>query len=128
MLKVTYTENGLHLERLKETIEDWITLRVIFALRTGQRLILEANTASVLFPVHPFDEAALEVAILHEDSGIVAMTICDADHIEVSIQGTWVTFHSEEEGIFIAQLHPQTEHILLHLWQTAHCPTFPLRR
>lgn len=128
MLKVTYTESGLHLERLNETLEDWITLRVILALRTGHRLMLEASTASVLFPVHSLDEAALEVAILQEDSGIVAMSICDADHLEVCVQGTWVTSSSDEEGIFIAQLHSCTEQILWQLWQVAHRQTFPLRR
>jgi hypothetical protein len=128
MLKVTYTESGLHLERLQETLEDWITLRVILALRTGHRLMLEASTASILLPVHSLDESALEVAILQGDSGVVAMSICDADHIEVCIQGTWVTSSSDEEGIFIAQLHARTEQILLQLWRAAHRQTFPLRR
>ncbi|WP_416666553.1 alr0857 family protein [Egbenema bharatensis] len=128
MLKVTYTESGLHLECLKESLEDWITVRVLLALRTGHRLMLEASTASILLPVRSLDDAALEVAILQEDSGVMSLSICDADHMEVCISGTWVTSNSEEEGIFMAQLHAPTEQILFQLWQTAHRQISPLRR
>jgi hypothetical protein len=128
MLKVTYTESGLHLECLEESLEDWITVRVLLALRTGHRLMLEASTASILFPVRSLDEAALEVVILQEDSGVVAMALCDADHIEICVAGTWVTSSSEEEGIFIAQLQAHTQKILYRLWQTAHRQISPLRR
>jgi hypothetical protein len=51
MLKLTYTETGFRLERLAQSLEEWVQGRVILALRVGQSLLVEPSTASFLLPV-----------------------------------------------------------------------------
>ena len=128
MLKATYTESGLHLEHLNESLEEWITLRVVLALRTGQRLLLETNTASILLPADLVNSSALETFARYDDA-IVSLCLCDAEHVEICIQGTWVTSSSDEaEGVFVAVLNPRIEQLLYQLWHAAQNQTSPLWR
>ncbi|NJO80330.1 MAG: hypothetical protein HC827_18680 [Cyanobacteria bacterium RM1_2_2] len=118
MLKVTYLESGLYLESLQETIEDWIALRVLLALRLGQRLVVERSTASLLLPIDLVKTAGLEAMTRHEEA--VTITVCDANDCEVCLQGSWISSSTDEtEGVFIAALNPAIEQVLLKLWQTS---------
>jgi hypothetical protein len=118
MLKVTYLESGLYLEFLQETIEDWIALRVVFALRLGQRLVLERSTASLLLPTDLVKTSGLEAALRHEEG--VTLAVCDLNDLEVSLQGTWVSSSMDEtEGVFVAALNPAIEQVLLQVWQAS---------
>lgn len=128
MLKVTYTESGLHLEHLNESLEEWITLRVVLALRTGQRLVFETTTASILLPANLVNSSPLRTIARHDDA-IISLTWCDAEQIEICIQGTWVTSSSDEaEGVFVAVLNPKLEQMLCQLWHVAQNQTSPLWR
>lgn len=129
MLKVTYTESGLHLEHLTQSLEEWIARRVVLALRTNQRLIIEHSTASILLSAGLNELAVLETAAHRETIDNIKLSACDNEHVEVSLEGIWVTSSSDEaEGIFIAILAPKTEQILFHLWQLSQRETFPLWR
>jgi len=50
MLKLTYTENSFYLERLAGSLEEWVTARVMLALRAASSLWVESSTASFLLP------------------------------------------------------------------------------
>jgi len=50
MLKLTYTDVGLHLERVPIPLEATVALRVILAMRTGSTLYAEPGRASFLLP------------------------------------------------------------------------------
>lgn len=129
MLKVAYTESGLHLERLSQSIEEWIALRVVLALRTSQRLILEHGRASILLPVALANLSTLKSILHPEDVETVTLSICDAEFVEVSLLGTWISTHVDEtEGTFVASLSPSVELTLLRLWQESQTCTFPLWR
>ncbi|MBW4464806.1 MAG: hypothetical protein KME07_05115 [Pegethrix bostrychoides GSE-TBD4-15B] len=118
MLKVTYLENELYLEYLHTTVEDWIALRVILALRTGQRLMVEQMTASVLLPISLLERSALVNLARREDQ--VDLVQVDDDDMEVSLVGSWVSSGQQEaEGVFVATLSPSVEHLLAQLWQMA---------
>lgn len=118
MLKVTYLENELYLEYLHTTVEDWIALRVILALRTGQRLLVEQMTASVLLPIALLERSALVNLARREDQ--VDLVQVDDDDMEVSLVGSWVSSGQQEaEGVFVATLSPSVEHLLAQLWQMA---------
>lgn len=119
MLKVTYLESGLYLEFLQETIEDWIALRVVLALRLGQRLVVERSTASLLLPINLVKVSGLETVLRHEKA--VTLTVCDVNDMEVSLQGTWISSSADEtEGVFLAALEPVVEQVLLQVWQASH--------
>lgn len=129
MLKVAYTESGLHLERLSQSIEEWIALCVVLALRTSQRLVLEHGHASILLPVALVNLPTLKSFLQPKDVEAVTLSLCDEEFIEISLLGTWITTRADEtEGTFIANLSPKVETTLLRLWQESQTCTFPLWR
>lgn len=118
MLKVTYLESGLYLEFLQETLEDWIALRVLLALRLGQRLVVERSTAALLLPIDLVKTSGLEAAM--QDQEAVTMAVCDASDLEICLQGTWISSNADEtEGVFLVALNPAIEQVLLQVWQAS---------
>ncbi len=118
MLKLTYLESGLYLELLSESVEDWLALRVVFALRMGDRLVAERTTASLLLPIDLFQRSSLEKLVRQEEGVWSAQG--DADHIEVSLTGTWIASDEEDsEGIFVTTLNPVLESLLFQIWQAS---------
>ncbi len=119
MLKLTYTETGCRMEYLTQSLENWVTTRVILALRSATSLIVEPTTASFLLPANlPYLED-LEAAIEGQQVEIlIAQT--EPDYVEVSLAGTWVTSESEsEEGIFVVAMSQREEFFIYQLWQDA---------
>lgn len=122
MLKVTYLESGLYLEHLQETVEEWITLRIVLALRTGDRLVVERSTASLLLPIGLVKRSGLESVAQQEDAMLLSQV--DPDYMEISLQGTWISSSEQStEGVFITMLHPTIELVLFNLWQTTQVST-----
>jgi len=122
MLKVTYLESESYLEYLHSTVEDWIALRVVLALRTGQRLTVERMAASVLLPVSLIERSALVNLARRNEQ--IDITQVDDDYVEVCLSGTWLSSHDQDhdqdtEGVFVATLSPSVEHLLVQLWQMA---------
>lgn len=129
MLKVAYTESGLHLEHLSQSVEEWIALCVVLALRTNQRLILEHNCASILIPIASANLSTLKSMLQPEDTETINLSVCDTEFIEVSLMGIWITSHADAtEGMFVANLSANTELTLLRLWQESQSRMFPLWR
>jgi hypothetical protein len=129
MLKVAYTESGLHIERLHQSVEEWIALRVILSLRTDRRLMIEHGNASILLPISLAGLPALEANLRPREAEAIALSLCDDDFVEVSLQGTWISSClSEAEGIFVVALSPRTELLLFQLWQESQVQTFPIWR
>lgn len=128
MLKITYTEMGLHVELLPESIEEWLTIRTLLSVRAGQQLVLEPCTASLLLRADLPNGRDLESMARTEPRGAIALSIGDADHIEVTLRGTWVSSHpNQAEGVFVATLRDRTESLLVTLWTQSQTQTSPLR-
>ncbi|MFB2891386.1 alr0857 family protein [Aerosakkonemataceae cyanobacterium BLCC-F50] len=120
MLKLTYTENGFNLERLAQSLEDWVTARVILSLRAGWHICVEPSTASFLLPADLPGIERLEIEARREDSEIVSVSACDVDYVEISLRGSWVSATSEsDEGVFVVTMSDRTEFFLFKLWQQA---------
>jgi hypothetical protein len=117
MLKLTYTENNFFLERLTDSLEKWVTTRVLLSLRVGTSIVVEPSTASFLMPV--VADTLVELKKLQKDSPeLISLIPCDGEYIEVCLEGTWVTSSQEnEEGIFICALGDFTESCLEKIWQ-----------
>ncbi len=129
MLKITYTEMGLHIEPLPKSIEEWLTVRTLLSLRAGQQLVIEPCTASLLLRADlPNGRRDLEAAAIAETTGAIALSIGDVDHIEVTLRGTWVSSHPNQgEGVFVTTLGDRTELLLVALWSQSQGHTSPLR-
>ena len=122
MLKLTYTENGFYLEHLAQPLEEWIMARVILALRAGTSFCVEPSTASFLLPSNLPQLHHLERKREGEDA--IALSVCDAEYIEVSLQGTWMTSDAEgSEGIFVTSMSYGVEFFLFKLWQESQTRT-----
>lgn len=129
MLKFTYTETGTHLERLAQLPEELVALRVLLALRVGQRVLVEPSTASFLLPANLPGVHRLEAIAYRDDAELIDVCDCDFEFVEVTLRGTWISSSSEaEEGVFIVVMSDRTEFILAKLWQEAQACTSCQRR
>ncbi len=122
MLKFTYTETGLFIERLDQSLEELISRRILLAMRLGQFLIVEPGTATFLLPLGITPWRWLE-----DLTDTLSLCFCDEDSVEVSLTGTWIAQDRDRaEGIFLSEISDRAETILLKLWHDAYvCGTIP---
>ncbi|MBW4492026.1 MAG: hypothetical protein KME26_02850 [Oscillatoria princeps RMCB-10] len=125
MLKFTYTETGLQIERLTQSVEELVALRVILAMRIGQSLCVEPTTASFLLPAGLPELHQLEVEARKEAAEALALCPADAEFVEVSLRGTWLAADPQgAQGVFVTALCPRTEFFLLKCWLEAQTCAF----
>ena len=121
MLKLTYTETAFHMERLTQSPEQLVWLRVMLAMRVGQPILVEPSAAAFLLPRSLSAIELLEEAIQQHQSEAIALCVADAESVEVSLSGTWITVDPDQEnGIFVTVLSDRTEYLLFKLWQEAY--------
>ncbi|MEL7039159.1 MAG: alr0857 family protein [Cyanobacteria bacterium J06592_8] len=123
MLKLTYTETAFHMERLTQSPEQLVSLRVRLAMRVGESILVEPSSAAFLLPRHSPLLPMLEDALQQHNSDAIAMCVADQESVEVSLTGTWITMDlnaEEENGVFITVLEEYTENLLFKLWQEAY--------
>ena len=119
MLKLTYTDNNFYVEHLSESLEDWLTKRVLLCLRAATSIYVEPSTASFLIPADlPYWTNLRTLQV--EDGPTIELNTCDAEYLEVSLKGTWMTSkENSDEGVFVCVLGETTEMMLNQLWQDA---------
>lgn len=121
MLKLTYTDNGFHLEQLSTSLEDWLTTRVLLSLRSGTRLSIEPSTAAFLLPLDVPYLNELEILIEAENPDLIELFQCDGEAIEVALEGNWITYgEDKEQGIFICTLSERSESFLYQIWKESY--------
>lgn len=128
MLKFTYTETDVQLERLKTSPEELVAQRVTLAMRVGRSICVEPTQASFLLPKQASGLVELEAQICREPHQEVSLCVADADFIEVSLRGTWIAENAQTcEGVFVSAMSPGCETLLLQLWQAARSDASCLR-
>jgi hypothetical protein len=125
MLKLTYTENSFCLECLTQSLEDWVTTRLKLALRSGSSLFVEPSTAAFLLPADLPYLVDLETLRHSDREDLLEIVPCDAESVEVVLQGTWLASSPEsEEGIFVCAMRKRAEWFLYQLWQEVEAEAF----
>lgn len=120
MLKLTYIETGFYLEHIAKSLEEWVQGRVILALRVGECLCIEPSTAAFLLPADLPGVDTLAIEVRRQAPEFIILSVCDAEYIEVSIKGTWVSSDTDSnEGVFVAAMSHSIEFFLLKLWQAS---------
>jgi hypothetical protein len=120
MLKLTYTELGLHLERLSQSPEELIARRAILALRLGHSLHLEPSRAAFLLPADLVELPRLEAVARREGGDVIALCPACEDYVEVSLRGMWMAPEVDaHEGTFITVMSDRLEVLLHKLWQVS---------
>ncbi|MBW4525980.1 MAG: hypothetical protein KME18_12405 [Phormidium tanganyikae FI6-MK23] len=127
MLKLTYTEFGLHLERVTVSLETLVAQRVVLALRMGQTLHVEPSRAAFLLSIEVPGFAELEKLVRLERVATVTIVPVDDQFVEVSVQGNWVANTADaHSGMFVTVLSDQTEFFVYKLWQATQLQASPL--
>ncbi|MEH1946226.1 MAG: alr0857 family protein [Nostoc sp.] len=120
MLKLTYTESSFDLECVTLSLEEWVAQRVILALRVGQSFCIEPTTASFLLPVDLPGVEVLRAEVKRDDREIIALCACDAEYLEVTLRGSWLSASSKDSvGVFVTAMSDRAEFFLHKLWQEA---------
>lgn len=123
MLKLTYTETGLHMERVAAPLEVMVAQRVVLALRFGQTLHIERGKAAFLLPATIAELAQLEQALRTEPTLNLTVSPVDDQFVELSVEGSWIAETTEaHEGTFITALSDRIEFYVFKLWQTTQVP------
>jgi len=118
MLKLTYTDNSFYLECLTQSLEEWVAQRVILALRVSQALRVEPTTASFLLPLDLPGVERLKREVNRHDSEIIALCNCDAEYLEVTLEGSWLSDGNDDAvGVFVTTMSYSAEFFLYKLWQ-----------
>lgn len=127
MLKLTYTEFGLHLERVTVPLETLVSQRVVLALRMGQTLHVEPSRAAFLLSIEVPGFGELEKLIRLERIASVSIVPVDDQFVEVSVQGHWIANTVEaHSGMFVTALGDRVEFFIYKLWQATQLQAFPL--
>ncbi len=124
MLKFTYTETGFHIERLTQSLEEWVTARVILALRVGCPICVEPSTAAFLLPANLPGLDLLQTEIIREGNDAVSLCIADHEYVEVSLKGTWVAGDpATVEGVFVTNFSCTADLLIFQLWYDSQAAT-----
>jgi hypothetical protein len=127
MLKLTYTEFGLHLERVTGSLELLVAQRVVLAMRMGQPLHVEPSRAAFLLAVNVPGFAELEKMARSEQVTSLSIEPVDDEFVEVSVQGSWIATSVEaHSGMFVTMLGERTEFFVYKLWQATQRQVSPL--
>jgi hypothetical protein len=119
MLKLTYTEDGLHLERAIAPLDMAIAQRVRLAMSAGQRLYIEPSQASFLLSQEAPGLSQLQRMLRMEQTQILTITPVDHQFVEVTVQGSWLAESAQaQEGIFVTALTDMIEFLVMRLWET----------
>jgi hypothetical protein len=119
MLKLIYTETDLHIEKLSASVEEWVSQRVLLALRVGNKISVEPTGASFGLSTSLAGWPELEHLIGREASEVVSLSVCDDELIEIGLEGYWLCQNPlSEEGVFVTHLPVIIENTLLTMWET----------
>ena len=115
MLKVIYTETGLHLEYSPEPLSQVLGDRVYTYAWAQRPMTMQPIAANIPLA------AALVQALAWTQLQDFELTRCDRDWFEVTLSGLWLTEEPDAEtGIFVTELEMRLEQRLLSLWQWSH--------
>ena len=117
MLKLIYTETGLHIELLTIDLEDWVEQRLLFSNSTSEIIFLSSGTASFLLPTTICEATAINFYLYHQGAKNVTANYCDLDSIEIGLTGYWLaTDPDSDRGVFATELLDRVEFYLWQLW------------
>ncbi len=129
MLKLIYTETDLHMEKLTTPVEEWISKRVLLALRVGDKISVEPTGASFGLSTNLTGWPELEHLIGREASETVSLSVCDEDLMEIGLEGYWLCQNPlKEEGIFVTHLPQVVENTIFGMWEAFnHCQSLQVQ-
>ena len=118
MLKIIYSETGLHLEILTVEHQQWIAQRLKFATSVGEQMVVRKQRATFPLPASICEFPMVDADLRNVTANTMTVDLCDPDYVEFGLAGYWLASHRDSaEGIFVCE---QTERIESYLWQLWH--------
>jgi len=118
MLKLTYTEAGLHLEKLDISLEEFVTNRMLLSLRSGSSIHIESSRAAFLLTADVVDLLLLKSVMSDRIASKLSVDKVDDRYVEVCFSGTWIANDlCAEEGTLVTALGDRVEFYLYKLWK-----------
>jgi hypothetical protein len=118
MLKLTYSDVGMHLEHFCGSMETVVTQRMVLALRLGCSICVQPGMASFLMPVDEMNLSEFEAAVHEDKARSIDICTVDEEFYEVSIRGVWIANGREApDGMFVTAMPERTELYVHKLWQ-----------
>jgi hypothetical protein len=77
MLKITYTDAGLRLEQVAQTVEAMVAQRAVLMVRLGGSVAVQPSYASLPLPADLPEMAQLQQ--LAQQTGAIVLDPCDSD-------------------------------------------------
>ena len=119
MLKLTYTDAGMFLELLTQSLEELVAQRLILAMRVREPLVVQPGYASLLLPKDLPQMTTLQ-ALTYQLTDQISLCGCDSDYVEVALSGSWLASQLDADtGIFLVDLESYTERVLYNSWQSS---------
>ncbi len=127
MLKLIYTDVGLHMERTTTSLEILVAQRVVLAIRVGQTLHIEPGKASFLLPANAIELSPLEMALRSDPHQVITITPVDDAFVEVSVEGSWIADSAAAHaGMFITAFPEPVECLVYSLWLATQAHVMPI--
>lgn len=118
MLKLTYTDAGLYLEKLDISLEEFVSNRVLLSLRSGLPIHIESSRAAFLLTAEVVDLLLLKSVMSDHLSNKLSVDRVDDRYVEVCFSGTWISRDlGAEEGTLVTALGDRVETYLHKLWK-----------
>jgi hypothetical protein len=120
MLKIIYSETGIHLELIAINHKQWIAERLKFAYSVGEPMQFSRQRATFLVPSPLCEVTNIDANLRNLGANTVMVHQCDLDYLEVELSGYWLSSQPDSaEGIFVGQQTDPAEFYLWQLWDAA---------
>ncbi len=111
MLKLTYTNEGLLLDYLNESLESWVNSRVLLALRSEISFWIEPTQVYFMLPMNlSYLKNLIDSLGEEELNNILEVVLYDKSQMELKLSGTWLSSQPDnDEGIFVCNYNEHIE-------------------
>jgi len=116
MLKISYFDSGLGLERADGPVDALVAQHTLVAARLGQPVVVQPSRGTIPLPAHLPGLTALAAAC---QPGCMTLVPCDRQWLELTLPGLWIAQPHSHHGILVVECDPAIEGLVLSLWQQA---------
>lgn len=113
MLKLTYTDQGLLLDDVDQSLDVWISSRMLLSVSTGIPIWIESIQASFIFSSDLPYLCNLIDKLSDHLNHTFELLVSEHNEIEMKISGTWISSHPDsQEGVFVCSFPDHIENCI----------------
>lgn len=102
MLKITHTENNFYLEYFQESLEIWISKRILLCLRAATGIYIEPSVASFLIPANlPYLNDLETLKAENEDLSLFLLVMMNGSKSNFKELGSVLKKMEKKECLFV---------------------------